>query len=329
MPNRKWLLGLIVLVLIFGYVLIRFFSSTMKVDELVHQIEQSKTEDSSVKHVVLIAQELDNPFWREMEQGANQAADKLGMKIDYMGPIRINPAEQMELLEKSIAAKPDAILIQGINNPDYDLLISHAIDQGIPVLTVDADEPGSRRLAYVGTDNLEAGKQMGQLVVKNTEGNGRIGVMIGSELADNQRLRLEGFRSVIAAAPGFEIIDIRSSNISRIGAAKQAESMLNQHGDIDTMVGFSALDAAGISEGVKASDKEGVRVYGFDDLEVTRKGISAGEILASVVQQPGEIGAKSVNLLDHWFKGEKLSGQYFIQTNILARERMKNGGSSQ
>lgn len=327
MSNRKWSFGLIVLVLIFGYVLLRFFSSSVKVEDLVRQMEQNNTEDTSIKHVVLIAQELDNPFWREMQQGADEAAAKLGMKIDYMGPIRINPPEQMKLLEKSIAARPDAILVQGINNPDYDLLIAKAIDQGIPVITVDADEPGSRRLAYVGTDNREAGIQMGKLVVKGADGSGRIGVMIGSELADNQRLRLEGFRSIISATPGFEIIDVRSSNISRIGAAKQAEAMVREHSSIDIIVGFSALDAAGILEGVKAAGKEALQIYGFDDLETTRKSISQGEVKASIVQQPREMGAQSVHLLDPLFKGKKLSAQHFIGTYILDREHMEPGGS--
>ncbi|MFX3636596.1 MAG: substrate-binding domain-containing protein [Candidatus Pristimantibacillus sp.] len=323
MSNRSWTLGLAALVLVCGYCLIQFFSSSMKIDHLVQQIEPSYAEEPSIKHVVLIAQELDNPFWRRMEQGANEAADKLGMRIDYMGPITINPAEQTKLLEKSIAAKPDAIVVQGIGDPSYDLLINKAIDQGIPVITVDADEPGSRRIAYVGTDNWEAGKQMGELVVKDSDGNGRIGVIIGSELADNQRLRLDGFRSIIAAAPGFEIVDIRPSNISRIGAAIQTEAMLNQYNLIGTIVGFSALDGAGILEGIKATHKEGIRVYGFDDLEQTKQLISEGHIKASIVQQPQDMGAKSVYLLDEFFKGGSLSRQYFIPTNILDGEQKK------
>ncbi len=136
--------------------------STLKIDHLVRQMEQSQIENKPTKHVVLIAQELDNPFWRMVEKGAKEAAAQLGMKIDYMGPIRINPSEQTNLLEKSIAAKPDAILVQGIKDQQYDRLISKAIDQGIPVITVDADEPESRRLAYVGTDNSGSGQTHGR-----------------------------------------------------------------------------------------------------------------------------------------------------------------------
>lgn len=327
MSNRKWSFGLIAVVFIFGYVLVRFFASTTQVDDLIHRMELNVAAAPPAKHIVLIAQELDNPFWRELELGADEAADKLGMKIDYMGPIRIDPSEQSRLLEKAIAAKPDGILVQGVGTADYDRLIGKAIDQGIPVLTVDADEPESRRLAYVGTDNREAGKRMGELVA-GSRGSGRIGVIIGSEHADNQRQRLEGFKSFVSKVPGYQIVDVRSSNISRIGAAKQAEAMLRQHGEIGMIVGFSALDAGGILEGIKAAGKEGVRVYGFDDLEATRKGIAAGDIEASVVQQPREIGAQAVRLLDQWFRGEQLPARQFISTSILDRKPMQSGGTS-
>ncbi|MCY9669161.1 substrate-binding domain-containing protein [Paenibacillus alginolyticus] len=323
MSKKKWTVGLIGIFLIFCYFLFQFVTSTLKIDHLVGQMEQSKIEDKGIKHVVLIAQEIDNPFWRTVELGAKEAAAKLGMKIDYMGPIRINPAEQMNLLEKSIAAKPDAIIVQGIKEQRYDLQISKAIDQGIPVITVDADEPASRRLAYVGTDNWEAGKRMGELVVKDAGGKGRIGVMIGSELADNQQLRLEGFRSIIRDTPGFEIVAVRSSNISRIQAAKQTEALLNQYANIQTMVGFSSLDAVGIVEGLKATNRADVSVYGFDDLEETKQGIAQGAIQASIVQQPKEIGFKSVNLLAEIFKGGSIPVQHFTATDILDRNQLK------
>lgn len=318
MRNKGWTLGLLGLFLVFCYVMLQFLISTMHIGQLVGQMEpHSEAEKPPSKHIVLIAQELDNPFWRTVEKGASEAAASRGMKIDYLGPIRINPAEQKSLLEKSIAAKPDALLIQGIKEPQYDRLISQAIDQGIPVITLDADEPESRRLTYVGTDNREAGRRMGELVARAAVGKGRIGVIIGSEQAENQQQRLEGFRAAIASTPQFEIIDIRASNISRIQAAKQAEAMLKQYPAIQTMVGFSALDAAGIVEGVKAAHRDGMLVFGFDDIAATRQGITEGAIKASIVQQPHEIGAVAVQLLASHFLGGKLPQQHVTGTYIL------------
>jgi ribose transport system substrate-binding protein len=328
MFNKNWTIGLFGILLVFSYFLFQFVSPTLKINHLVREMDQSSVVNKSMKHVVLIAQELDNPFWRMVEKGAKEAAVQRGIAIDYMGPIRINPSEQTKLLEKSMAAKPDAILVQGIKDPQYAQLINKAIDQGIPVITVDADEPESRRLAYVGTDNREAGKRMGELVIKDAAERGHIGVIIGSELADNQQLRLEGFRSRMSKMPGYEIVAVRSSNISRIQAARQTEALLKQYPRIQTMVGFSSLDAAGIVEGLKAANRADVSVFGFDDLEVTRQGIADGVITASVVQQPQEIGAQSVELLDAFFKGDSFAVQHVISTNILDQNHLKSKVSS-
>lgn len=317
MRNRGWTLGLLGLFLVFCYVMLQFLISTVHIGQLVGQMEPHSQPEQPFKHVVLIAQELDNPFWRTVEKGAVEAAASRGMMIDYLGPIRINPAEQTNLLEKSIAAKPDALLVQGIKEPQYDMLISKAIDQGIPVITLDADEPASRRLTYVGTDNREAGRQMGELVAGAAIGKGRIGVIIGSEQAENQQQRLEGFRAAIANMPYFEMIDIRASNISRIQAAKHTEAMLKQYPTIQSMVGFSSLDAAGIVEGMKAAHRDGMLVFGFDDIAATRQGISQGTIKASIVQQPREIGSVAVQLLASFFKGGALPQQHVTGTYIL------------
>ncbi len=105
---------------------------------------------------------------------------------------------------------------------------------------------------------------------------GSIGVIIGSELAENQLQRLEGFRSVIDKTAGFQIVDVRSSNISRFQAAGQTEAMLSQYPGIRTIVGFSAWDAVGAVEGMKAKNRADIRVFGFDDLGETRQAIAGG-----------------------------------------------------
>ncbi|EPY05947.1 LacI family transcriptional regulator [Paenibacillus sp. E194] len=319
MAKRKWIIGLIVLAAIFGYVIVRFLSSTLAIERLVGQLETGTDagKQQSRKHVVLIAQELDNPFWRTVEQGAKEAAAQRDMEIEYTGPIRINSSEQMRLLAKAIASKPDAILTQGINEPRYNELVSRAMDQGIPVITVDSDAPDSRRFAYVGTDNRAAGVQMGELVVQGSAYKGKIGIILGSELADNQRKRMEGFRSIIDQASGYEIVDVRSSNISRIEAAKQTKLMLSEHPDIRTIIGFSAWDAAGIVEGLQAAHKGKINVFGFDDVEATKRAIAHGDIVATLVQQPREIGAEAVSILQQIFAGEPYAATQYTSTKVL------------
>jgi ribose transport system substrate-binding protein len=220
LSNRKWTAAIVILFLLFVYLLLRFWFSALHTHELVKPLKAPASGDNPPRHIVLISQETDNPFWRAIEQGAREASEKYGMHLEYIGPFRINPAEQIKLLEKTIAAKADAVVIQGINDPNYRSLIDKAEAQGTPVIAVDTDEPGSRRLSYVGTDNLKAGVMMGELVVQASGARGKVGVLIGNEQADNQQLRLKGFRSVISRYPELTIVAVRSSDISRLQAAQ-------------------------------------------------------------------------------------------------------------
>ncbi|WDM23054.1 sugar-binding protein [Paenibacillus polymyxa] len=304
MSNRKWTFILIPVFLLFAWLLFQFTLSSFQIHQFAEQLKTVSSKDGGPgTKVVLISQELDNYYWRSIEQGARKEAKQYGMRLDYIGPDRINPSEQVKLLDKAIASKADAILVQGINDPEYRRLIDKAAGLGIPVITIDTDEPDSRRLAYVGTDNEGAGKRMGALLAKASGERGDIGVMISSERVENQRLRLAGFRSVIGRYPNLHIVEIRSSNISRLQAAQQAQNMLTQYPQIRYMVGFSALDGLGILEASERRDVRSLQIFAFDDMAETLEAIKDRKIELTLVQQPEEMGAKAIELLNDDLKG--------------------------
>ncbi|RCW46492.1 sugar-binding protein [Paenibacillus prosopidis] len=325
MSNRKWNIGIIVLFIIFACLLLSFLFSTMRIRGLLQPILSDSVSPGSSLHVVLISQELDNPYWRSIEQGAREASREYGMQLEYVGPFRINPNEQIKLLEKAIAAKADAVLLQGINDPRYRALIDKAVGIGIPVITVDTDEPDTRRLTYVGTDNLEAGKLMGELVAKAAGNGGSIAVLLGNELAPNQQLRLSGFRSVIQRHPNLSIVDVRSSNISRLQAAGVAEDILINSPKVRFMVGFSALDGIGALEASERVRPQELNIFAFDDLDETIEGIREGKIESTIIQQPYEIGFDAVSQLNDYLNGKTLPKQHFTAATVLDRSKISTG----
>ncbi|MNC08556.1 D-ribose-binding periplasmic protein precursor [compost metagenome] len=323
MSNRKWIFALIPLFLLFAWLLIQFSLSFLQIHRLVGPLKAaSPGAVVSGPKVVLISQELDNYFWRSIEQGARKAAVSYGMRLDYIGPDRINPAEQIKLLDKTIASKPDAILIQGLNNPDYRRLIDKAAGLGIPVITVDTDEPESERVAYVGTDNEQAGRQMGELVVQASGKRGDIGVLISNEQAENQRLRLSGFRSVIGRYPGLQIVEIRSSDISRLQAAQQAQKMLIQNPDIRFVIGFSSMDGLGFLEAEERMGATGLHIFAFDDMKETVDAIRQSKIESAVVQQPVEMGEQAIEQLHDYFSGSTPSAVLYTKTYVIKKESL-------
>lgn len=333
MKNRIWNGGLLLLALLFAGLLAGFAMTVQQTRDLTSQLKPERTGTGASgaagerPRIALIAQAQDNPFWRSVEQGAETAAGRYGMDLEYMGPSRIDPVEQSRLLEKAIAEGFDALLVQGLNDPAYARLIDQAGAAGIPVVTIDADEPESSRIAYVGTDNQAAGRRMGELVVRSVGQTGKIGVLLGSE-ASNQQLRLEGFRSVIGQYPGLAIEDVRTSNISRLQAEEQAEDMLREHPELNAIVGFSALDGLGIAEAVKHAAADGVLVFGFDDPGDTRQEIRQCRIAAALVQQPVKIGEDAVTLVHDYRQGKPIEKLHYTATTVLDRAALAGGAGA-
>ncbi|NOV02360.1 sugar-binding protein [Paenibacillus planticolens] len=323
MTDKKWLVSIALIISVFGFLLIRFASESSKIQYIVDELKGEKEQAFKGRHIVLIEQEQGHPYWQLVEKGATEAAQADHIAIECIGPVRNNMEEQIKLLEKAIASKVDGIIVQGLNDNIFTPVINKAVERGIPVLTIDTDAPTSKRLAYIGTDNVEAGRRLGQIVVQTTGGTGKIGVIIGSESAESQLQRLSGLRSVIDEYKGLQIVDVRASNISMMEAIQQAADMLQLHPDIGMMVGTSATDAFGILQAQKSLKRDDIRIAGFDDLQETLDAIRKGEIEATVVQQPYGMGEMSVHLFHDYFQGRTLPSTQFTKVEVIDKSQLK------
>ncbi|WP_438432780.1 substrate-binding domain-containing protein [Gorillibacterium sp. sgz500922] len=323
MANRKKLWLTLPLFALFAYSLIQFTLASVRLGGLVKPLRpEAAVEGTAVRRVVLIPQELDNPYWRRIGNSAMDESGKLEIQLDYTGPLRIDPDEQLSLLEQAVASKADAILVQGTGLERSRTLLAHAAEAGIPVLTLDADEPGSDRAAYVGTDNLEAGRLMGRLAAERSGGRGIVGVLIGTAASDSQQQRLQGLRAVLAQQAEMRIADVRISNISRLQAAGETRRLLSEHPEVTDIVGLSSLDALGALDAAEQTRRTDIRLYAFDDLPETRQAIADGKLELSLVQQPDQIGREAIRIADELLRGTAVSESRFTPVTVLTAESL-------
>lgn len=324
MSDKKWFLSIGLLMVVFFYFFGQFVHESKQIQNIVHQLKEDKRLNQGNRHVVLIVQELGHPYWQLVANGANDAARSDKITIEVVGPVRNSMDEQIKLLEKAIASKVDGIIVQGLNDEKFTPVINKAVEQGIPTLTIDTDAPTSKRLAYVGTDNRDAGQSLGRLVVQKTGGNGGIGVIIGSDSAESQMQRLNGLKSVVSEYDGLRIVDVRASNISMMEAIQQASEMMQKHPDISIMVGTSATDALGILQAAKSMNRSDIAIIGFDNLPETLDAIQKGEIEAAVAQHPYWMGTTSVHLLNDYFHGRNLPASQYVNGEIVDKNTLYN-----
>lgn len=273
---------------------------------------QNVQSSSDKPRIALIAHVADNPYWHIVKKGAEKAAKERGCTLEYYGSSTANADEDLNLINMNIAAKVNGIITYVQEEGKYSPAIDKGIEKGIPVITIDTDAKNSKRISYVGTDNVEAGKKAGRILWEKTSGVHKIGVIMAGFDTTNQVERLKGFKDYLSDKPKADIVSVESSNSNELNAKISAEKIINEHPEVNFLYCVSAIDGIGAAKAVIENNLQNkITIICFDDLPETLKLIKSGIIYASIVQRPYDMGYKSVNMMM-----DKISGKVLKSVNI-------------
>jgi ribose transport system substrate-binding protein len=291
---------------------------------LVKNLTEDKSEINKMKpKIVIISHVLTNPYWNYVKLGAEKAAKERNAVIDFQGPDTANVEEGIRLINMAAAAKVNGIITYVQDENKYNSVINKVVKSGIPLVTVDSDAEKSNRLAYVGTDNVEAGKFGGQEVIKQVGVTGKIGIIMGGKNVKNQIERVKGFKEYLSKNSKLTISDIESSDSYLLEAEIAAKRILVNNWDVKALFCTSALDGLGAERAVALLnlDKK-VKVICFDDLPETLDKIKAGKICATIVQKPYYMGYKAVNIIMDNLEGKKTKGLFLTDVYVIQKSNV-------
>jgi ribose transport system substrate-binding protein len=247
---------------------------------------------------VFVAFNTGLPYWQEAEAGLTDAAKQMGVKAELTGPAAFSPNEELTAFQQAVAQKPSGILLSASNPEIFKVPIAAAIQQGIPVICVDADSPESSRILFVGTDNFRAGQQSGKRMGELLSGKGNIAIItIPGQYNLEERLR--GVNDALKKYPGIKITKtIDDKGDSR--AAYDAISALTQGKDKPNgIIGLEASGGAGAADALHRVDLDGkIPIVSFDKDPETMDWIQRGGITATVVQKPYVMSYYGLKFLD-------------------------------
>jgi ribose transport system substrate-binding protein len=236
-------------------------------------------------------------FWKIVLHGLEKYEDETKVHIDFKMPKGGLVAEQNQILEELLKQGYDAVAVTVIS-PGEQLPVLQKLAKGTKLITFDSDAADSGRLIYVGTDQFDAGKKLGERIVKLLPNGGKMAVFLGSLAADNAAQRLKGIEAAIKDHK-IEIVEKREDGTDRAKARKNVEDVLSANADIDLLCGVWSYNGPAIAASLEASGKKG-KVLGvcFDDEDGALKAIENGTLDSTLVQSPFQMGYLSAKWLD-------------------------------
>ena len=267
---------------------------------------------SDTPRVALVMKTLNNPFFIEMEKGASEAAERLGIKLIVQAAQRESDVErQMQIVENLIETKVQAICLTPSGSKEITPAIAKANAAGIPVLVLDtrvdpeaARQAGIQLATFIGSDNYQGGRMAGKFLAELFGGKAQVAILEGIPGHETGDARLSGFRDSIADSR-LEVIASQPANWERAQGFSVFQNILQAHPDVEALFACNDMMALGAIEAIAAAGKTGqIKVVGFDAVEDAREAIQAGTMEASVAQFPYEMGRLAIETASRILHGE-------------------------
>jgi ribose transport system substrate-binding protein len=266
------------------------------------------------------------PFWVFARRGSEKAAGEMPeFEVDFRLASEPTPAEQRRIVDDLLVRGVKGIAISPVDPLNQKPFIDELASK-IAVVTCDSDIPGSRRKCYIGTDNVAAGKQAGEMIKEVLPQGGKIMLFVGNQDTQNAKERIQGIREAIAGTK-IQVVDIRTDNTDRVRAKSNVADALVARPDLACCVGLWDYNGPLILNAVTDAGKLGkVKIVCFDEVEETLMGVRDGHIYGTVVQQPFEFGYRSMKVLADIIKGKDAGipadGMLIVKTMIIKKDNV-------
>jgi simple sugar transport system substrate-binding protein len=246
----------------------------------------SAQQTDELRFVIVSHGQAADPFWSVVQQGSAQAAEDMGVSVEYQAPATFDMVAMSQLIDAAVASEPDGIVV---SIPDADALtpaIQGALDAGIPVISINSGYETSKELGlmtHVGQTEYDAGLGGGQRMAEE----GVTTALCVIHEAGNAGLeeRCAGFEEGITGAGGtVEQLVVDLNNPTE--AQQRIDAALTANPDIN---GIMTLGPAGATPAIMAVSDAGlsdsVKIATFDLSPEVLTGIQDGTVLFAIDQQ--------------------------------------------
>jgi ribose transport system substrate-binding protein len=256
-----------------------------------------KSLHEKTERYILVAANVNLPYWQEAEAGFKDAARTIGVKAEFTGPATYSPDEELKAFQNAVTAGPAGILVSPARAKFFQDAIDSAVRAGIPVICIDSDSPESRRILFIGTDNYRAGVESARHMANLLHGSGRVLLItILAQLNLNERLR--GVLETFGQQP-IEITEVIDDEGDPGKAEAQTAAVFDRKEKIDGILCLEASGGAGAAKVLQRFALSGkIPIVAMDKDPDTLDWIKKGVISVTIAQKPYAMSYYGLKFLD-------------------------------
>ena len=161
----------------------------------------------------------------------------------------------------------DLLIISANEAAPMTPVVEEAYQKGIPVILIDRKILSDKYTAYIGADNYEIGRAVGNYIASSLQGKGNVVELTGLGGATPAMERHQGFMAAISNFPDIKLIDKADAAWESGPAEVEMDSMLCRHPKIDAVYAHNDRIAPGAYRAAKKVGREKEMLFvGIDAL---------------------------------------------------------------
>ena len=262
-------------------------------------------------------------FGNQIRFGVIEEAKKQGVEVIIVDA-RDDATTQIDQVQDLIARGIDGLLFIPAGASAADVPVRDAHRAGIPVVTIDRNpqnEPGD---VFIAADSYNGCKELGEWVIKQTGGKGKIGVVQGQLGTTPEIDRQAGFNEALKQAPDMVLVEQPADTWFQEDGFRVAQDMLQVNPDITVFFGRCDGLAVGAAHAARlAGMRDKILVVGFDGDEPGLAAIKDGVIDATMTQAFRQFGRDAVNISLGLIEGKKYDPMHLIPVVFTTKENVQ------
>jgi ABC-type sugar transport system substrate-binding protein len=247
-----------------------------------------------------------NPFWAAVEAGAVQAGIDYGVDLVVLAPpTESDVTAQIAQVEDAVVQGAAGIAIAPTDPEALGPALDEAIAAGVNVVFVDSNG-NNEGVTFIGTDNQAGAALAGQYLCDNVAEGGKVALLQGIISTTTGQLRATGGAEALKAC-GLDLVAELPADWDVQKGQQVTEDILTMHPDLAGIFASNDNMALGAVEALRLQDLlDQVTLVGFDANPNAADAILAGEMEATIAQNPFNMGYFGVESLIKLVNGETL-----------------------
>ncbi|WP_431887176.1 ABC transporter permease/substrate-binding protein [Nocardiopsis alba] len=263
---------------------------------------------------------LNNPFFLQMRDGAQEEADEAGVNL-IVTDAQDDASQQADQIQNFISTGVDAMVLNPVDSDASGPPVRGANNADIPVIAADRGVEGADVETLVASDNVEGGREAARVMADALGEEGRIVVLQGTPGTSASRERGSGFAEGIAEFPDIEVVSQQPADFDRSRGLDVMTNMLQSNGDVDGVFAENDEMALGAASALSSAGKEAV-VIGFDGTPEGVEAVGEGVLYATIAQRPAELGRAAVRNAIAVIEGERIEETVKVPVEVVTEDNV-------